>query len=403
MKNSLTIGIIALVAVSSLVGGYGIGSFTTSTEVVVREVEVVKEVEVPVEVEVIKEGLQAQISQLQLSLNDLQSQLDVKELDLDSALEELEGAKEEIVTLDDEISNLLQEKTELENQIILFPNQIEDLNEQLNDRNSQISNLEEELASKIEENQNLQSQIQGLQADVDALQGRIEELQPGEPPPPPVRGALVNVEIEPNHSAYLGPLLFGFYTVVGLVVNNGESSVTDIEVTGRFFDSNGELMAFESTTITRGFFFPMSVPPSYKVPFKIEVSDSDLSELIASYSLSVTASIAGDKPKGLTVETANVVMADHNELFNYRTWKVVGILTNEGTVDAEDTFVFAALHDSTGKVVGVAGFSIFDTQPGDIAVGRDQGFSLETILPEGITVSSVTIFAESDSLVLTQQ
>jgi hypothetical protein len=94
-------------------------------------------------------------------------------------------------------------------------------------------------------------------------------------------------------------------------------------------------------------------------------------------------------------------MAYHNQTYHTIEWKVVGALKNEGTTEATDTHVMAALYDQSGTVVCVLGD--YGLQPGDVPAGGTANFSLEEGgkgIPDGITVVSVTLFAESDQSII---
>ena len=191
-----------------------------------------------------------------------------------------------------------------------------------------------------------------------------------------------------EHHGYSIPSL-GHYFVSGIIINKGDSPVTDIEITATFRDSDGKIVAIET-----GRLYLTHLLPGYEFPFRVGVSESELSKLIVSYSLEVSADISksDDKMKTLKVVKSNFVMTSHSEYGEYKVWAVMGVIRNEGTADAKDTRVSVVFYDASGKLVGAGG--IFDTQPGDIPVGNERSFSLWIQLPERVTVSSVIIYAE---------
>ncbi len=99
----------------------------------------------------------------------------------------------------------------------------------------------------------------------------------------------------------------------------------------------------------------------------------------------------------------NIAKGYHNDLYKYVDWTVAGTLKNEGTTMATRTEVMAAIRDAKGVVIGVSSFSIDDEQPNDLSPDTEAAFSLKVTLPDSVTATSVTLFAESNESTIIMQ
>ena len=202
-----------------------------------------------------------------------------------------------------------------------------------------------------------------------------------------------------KHKGFVDPLM-EWYTVVGIVMNNGSSYATDIKVRCVFRDAEGKLVTIEEKTIYRGWlsFDKQYLPPGWTAPFKVTVADTDLSKQIASYEISVTYVQAAEllKTNSLTIQEISLRLAERNELFGYEKWRVTGIVKNLATYNATNTKVKAIFLDGDGFPIGFGGDSLYDTQP-DTILPNDIGFfSLETIVPIYSDIKDVQLMIESD-------
>ena len=209
--------------------------------------------------------------------------------------------------------------------------------------------------------------------------------------------AMVQVEIEPTHNGYIDPA-WDVYRVVGVAVNKGDIAVTDIKITAKFYDSFKRLIAVDSYTICYDYPYAITLPPNRKAPFQLEIRDKEIAKLISSYSLSVTASPASiSKPESLKITEANIVIAEVNEYYKYKTWRVVGTVKNEGNIEATNTHVIGALYNQNGMVVGTVGLNYWsDYQPGNIPPGEERSFFLKCgYIPIAEEVTAAVLFIES--------
>jgi len=203
-----------------------------------------------------------------------------------------------------------------------------------------------------------------------------------------------------KHKGFIDPLM-DWYTVVGVLLNNGSDYATDIKVRCVFRNADGELLTVKEETIYRGGFSSdkLILPPGWVVPFEVTVTDTELSQQIASYEISVTCTILAGVPKtnSLFFKEISFHLSDRNELFEYETWVVAGIIRNLGDKNATDAKVQVIFLGSNGEPLGYGGNSFEDVQPEpSILPGAESYFSIETRVPIYSDITSVILIIESD-------
>jgi len=201
-----------------------------------------------------------------------------------------------------------------------------------------------------------------------------------------------------KHKGFIDPLM-SWYTVVGVLLNNGSSFVTDIKVRCIFRDAEGRLITVEEKTLYRGSLFDkLYLPPGWTSPFKVTVTDTELSKQISSYEISVLYSKVADplKAHSLALEEVSLSLALRSEFFGYEKWRVAGIIRNLDIHNVTRTQVMAILLDGQGFPLGFGGDSFFDTQPGTIAPGDIGFFGIDIYVPIYSNVSSVQLMMEAD-------
>lgn len=218
------------------------------------------------------------------------------------------------------------------------------------------------------------------------------------------RTSLVKAEVTgvfPGRThGFVDPLM-DYYTVVGVLMNNGSGYATNIEVTCVFRDSQGQLVTTEVETIYRGGWLSLDyqyLPPEWTTPFEVQVDSSELSAQVASYEISVAYTWQTELPKANTLAIVEISLRlDYrNDLFGYDKWIVSGIIKNLASVNSTETRVKAIFLDSGGFPVGFGGDSISDTQPETIMAGEEGYFTLETLVPIYTDISYVELMIESD-------
>jgi len=203
-----------------------------------------------------------------------------------------------------------------------------------------------------------------------------------------------------KHKGFIDPLM-DWYTVVGVLLNNGSDYATDIKVRCVFRNADGELLTVKEETIYRGGFSfdKLILPPGWIVPFEVTVTDTELSQQIASYEISVTCTILASVPKtnSLFFKEISFHLSDRNELFEYETWVVAGIIRNLGDKNATDAKVQVIFLGRNGEPLGYGGNSFEDVQPEpSILPGAESYFSIETTVPIYSDITSVILIVESD-------
>lgn len=213
-----------------------------------------------------------------------------------------------------------------------------------------------------------------------------------------IQGAVL--VFDSNHSGYLNPLM-DWYRISGELVNNGQLPITDIEITALFFDINDDLIGVQRTSLDRGS-NSIHLQSGHKFPFQIELTSDESSLLVSSYELSATYTAVGiEKEPTLILVQSNFILAETNNLFGYNVWQALGEIYNNDTSTSENIIVHVAFKDSANITIGAAGESYYSNNQLGKIYGRESGFfSLEIILPINKVVSSLNVYAESDTSVL---
>lgn len=163
--------------------------------------------------------------------------------------------------------------------------------------------------------------------------------------------------------------------VVGEILNNTPNPVFFAQITARFLDGAGQLIATEDS-----FAFLTRTNPGQRNPFQIILSNAPTS--FASYSLSVSTSTSSV----LNYRDAAVLTSQVRDNFGV---EVFGDVRNPEVIEMRSVEVAVAFYDANGDVVDVdLGF----TSPTTIAPGATAPYSVKTFTE--IAYASLSVQAQ---------
>ena len=186
----------------------------------------------------------------------------------------------------------------------------------------------------------------------------------------------------------------GITNIVGEVRNDSPEKIGWVQVSGKFYDSAGQLIHLADGPVQLG-----ELRPGEKGPFGIYIDDAAVSEGIANYTLSagLDSDFLQDKPAALKVGVGKHGMVERGvELPLYQ---VIGNVTNTGNLPAESVDVIATFYDAAGNIVD---FDATVTSPSTIPAGQSADFIIVTLVgdygnwtAEMQSIASVNATAES--------
>ena len=186
----------------------------------------------------------------------------------------------------------------------------------------------------------------------------------------------------------------GITIIVGEVRNDSPEKIGWVQVSGKFYDSAGQLIHLADGPVQLG-----ELRPGEKGPFGIYINDAAVSESIANYTLSaeLDSDFLQDKPAALKVEVGKYGMVERE--IGLPLFQVTGNVTNTGNLPAESVDVIATFYDAAGNFVD---FDATITSPSIIPAGQSADFTIVTLVgdygnwtAEIQNIASVNATAES--------
>jgi hypothetical protein len=186
----------------------------------------------------------------------------------------------------------------------------------------------------------------------------------------------------------------GITIIVGEVRNDSPEKIGWVQVSGKFYDSAGQLIHLADGPVQLG-----ELRPGEKGPFGIYINDAAVSESIANYTLSaeLDSDFLQDKPAALKVEVGKYGMVERE--IGLPLFQVIGNVTNTGNLPAESVDVIATFYDAAGNFVD---FDATITSPSTIPAGQSADFTVVTLVgdygnwtAEIQNIASVNATAES--------
>jgi hypothetical protein len=186
----------------------------------------------------------------------------------------------------------------------------------------------------------------------------------------------------------------GITIIVGEVRNDSPEKIGWVQVSGKFYDSAGQLIHLADGPVQLG-----ELRPREKGPFGIYINDAAVSESIANYTLSaeLDSDFLQDKPAALKVEVGKYGMVERE--IGLPLFQVIGNVTNTGNLPAESVDVIATFYDAAGNFVD---FDATITSPSTIPAGQSADFTIVTLVgdygnwtAEIQNIASVNATAES--------
>ena len=186
----------------------------------------------------------------------------------------------------------------------------------------------------------------------------------------------------------------GITNIVGEVRNDSPEKIGWVQVSGKFYDSAGQLIHLADGPVQLG-----ELRPGEKGPFGIYIDDAAVSEGIANYTLSagLDSDFLQDKPAALKVGVGKHGMVERG--VGLPLYQVIGNVTNTGNLPAESVDVIATFYDAAGNFVD---FDATVTSPSTIPAGQSADFIIVTLVgdygnwtTEMQSIASVNATAES--------
>jgi hypothetical protein len=186
----------------------------------------------------------------------------------------------------------------------------------------------------------------------------------------------------------------GITIIVGEVRNDSPEKIGWVQVSGKFYDSAGQLIHLADGPVQLG-----ELRPGEKGPFGIYINDDTVSESIANYTLgaALDSDFLQDKPAALKVAVGKYGMVERG--VGLPLFEVVGNVTNTSNLPAESVDVIATFYDAVGNIVD---FDATVTSPSTIPAGQSADFMIVTLVgdygnwtAEIQSIASVNATAES--------
>ena len=164
----------------------------------------------------------------------------------------------------------------------------------------------------------------------------------------------------------------GITNIVGEVRNDSPEKIGWVQVSGKFYDSTGQLIHLADGPVQLG-----ELRPGEKGPFGIYIDDAAVSEGIANYTLSagLDSDFLQDKPAALKVGVGKHGMVESG--IGIPLYQVIGNVTNTGNLPAESVDVIATFYDAAGNIVD---FDATVTSPSTIPAGQSADFIIVTLV-----------------------
>jgi len=139
-----------------------------------------------------------------------------------------------------------------------------------------------------------------------------------------------------------------FMLISGMVENNRQHNIEEIQVNATLYDENDELME-----VRQGGSYVKVAKPGQIVPFEIIFPLKSSETALPRYTLSLSAVEVDDAP------VVGVEIMNSTELFdNYGYHVIKGYVSNVGEMKAVDVLVYGVYYDATGKIVYVSENSV---------------------------------------------
>jgi hypothetical protein len=177
-----------------------------------------------------------------------------------------------------------------------------------------------------------------------------------------------------SHEGYYASLA-GWYVIAGEVINAGNTNANFVNVTVRFYGSNGTILDTLSSPIALHI-----LRPGEKSPFKVFLKDSAKAKKVDHYDIDLEFSGFDWEVQtpGLEILTSQY-SSSKNEWIGYGTVRVEGEIKNIGNITAENVLLYATFYDENGTVV--------DAQVGgevgglDLQPNETKPFQIELSMP----------------------
>ena len=169
----------------------------------------------------------------------------------------------------------------------------------------------------------------------------------------------------------------GDYHIVGEVQNTGSNTVSFVQITATYYNSNNQVVDTQFTYASLSY-----MQPNAKSPFDIIETTSTLVPEISTYKLQVSSTISGSIQQGLEITSNSSYTDDIGDLH------IVGQIQNTGSATSSDTEIFATCYDSSGTVVDTG---IAFANPDPVPSGSTSPF--EIIITDSTQIPLITSYS----------
>jgi hypothetical protein len=205
----------------------------------------------------------------------------------------------------------------------------------------------------------------------------------------PYAHAAAEVVILDNHSSYKDTA--GYLHVVGEVENTGNMSARYVQIMGRFYDNQSNIILQDST-----FAMLELLPPGSGSPFDLILisSSTDIISRIDHYELDLDFTETNQ-----TLTRTLLLLSNYSYISNVTGYLyIIGEIQNNSTETSTFTQAFATCYDTNGTVVAVG--SAF-TDPYSIEYGEKSPFQILILSKEqNNLVANIDIQLKSDQAIL---
>lgn len=164
----------------------------------------------------------------------------------------------------------------------------------------------------------------------------------------------------------------GTSLIIGEVRNDSPEKIGWVQVSANLYDSAGQLIHLAEGPVQLG-----ELRSGEKGPFGIYISDTAVSESIASYTLSagLESDFLQDKQAALKVVVDKYGMVESP--IGLPLYQVTGNVTNTGNLPAQSVYAIATFYDGAGNFVD---FDTTVTSPSTIPAGQSADFTISTVV-----------------------
>jgi len=173
----------------------------------------------------------------------------------------------------------------------------------------------------------------------------------------------------------------GYVHVVGEVQNTSPTPQDSISITATVYDS-----AHNEIGSSFGLAAIDNLRPGEKSPFDVIVGDTSQVGSAANYNLTVSSSVATEKPAELNLKISGHLID------NASNYHLIGTVTNQGSSNATNVKVAAAFYNNEGKIEDVSFTFVNGTN-----IGPLKSAQFEMVVSDGrLDISYASVNAQSD-------